>query len=227
MHFFDILLSVLKVMCSLFLPYIIFKEIIYPKYKNRKYALNLFDKVRWIAIKASYGSIFINDERRTTKKVRDRDLIDYIINEQQNLKIENDYCIDDSNKFEKNFICEILEAHKKEVIENFFCDSLKKEKIFFQLNFFEYYMFSLLNFLNEKLLNRNDFNNIILYNFFRQDGWYKTYKLTEHGFMFLKLLYVVTLFCINNENIKPHITNHNKVLKDLKTELDSKQIKKI
>lgn len=224
MRFFGILLSVV---CSLYLPYIIFKEIIYPKYKKRKYALDLFDKLRWIAIKSSYGSIFINDERRTLKEVRDRDLIDYIINEQQNLKIENDYCIDDSNKFEKNFICEILDAHTKEVIENFFCDSLKKEKIFFHLNFFEYYMLSLRNFLDEKLLNRNDFNNIILYNFFRQDGRYKIYKLTEHGFMFHKLLFIVTLFCTNNENIKQHITNPNKVLKDLKTKLDSKKIEKI
>lgn len=195
--------------------------------KNRKYTKDLFDKVRWIAIKVSgtYGGfIFINDSRQTSKEVRDRDLIDYIIREQYNLKIENDYCIDASNKFEKDFICEVLEAHQKVVIENLFCDSLTKDKMFFKLNFLEYYMLSLRNFLEKIQLNRDNFNNIILYDFIRQDGSYRIYELTEHGLIFNKLLFIVTLFCANSENIKPHFTNPDKVLKDLKINLDNKEI---
>lgn len=194
---------------------------------NKKYEHDLFDKVRWIAIKVSGvygGSIFINDSRKTSKEVRDKDLIEYIINEQRNLKIEADYCIDDSDKFEKDFICEVLEAHKNEVIKNLFCDSLIKDKIFFNLDFLEYYMFSLRNFLEKKQLNRDTFNNIVLYDYIRKDGSYRIYELTEHGFIFNKLLFITTLFCATNENIKPHFTNPDKILKDLKKYLDNKEI---
>ena len=227
MNFWGVLLCLGGIAPLLYFLYILFREGIYPKHKERKYARDLFDKVRWIAIKVSGvygGSIFINDSRKTSKEVRDKDLIEYIIDEQHNFKIDNFYSIDISNKIEKNFVCDILDAHKNEVIENLFLDLLTKDEKFFNLDFLEYYMFSLRNFLEKKQLKRDTFNNIVLYDYIRKEGSYTTYELTDYGIIYQKLLYVVTLFCTNNEKINILLTNPQKTINSVKENLENQEI---
>lgn len=192
--------------------------------KNRKYTKDLFDKVRWIAIKVYDGSIFIDDSWKTSKEVRDKDLIEYIINEQHNFQVDNIHSIDISNKIEIAFVCDILDAHKNEVIENLFLNSLVKDEKFFNLDFLEYYMFSLRNFLEKKQLKRDTFNNIVLYDYIRKEGSYTTYELTDYGIIYQKLLYVVTLFCINNEKIKTLLTNPKNTINSVKKCLENQEI---
>ena len=227
MDFWGILLCLGGIAPLLYFLYILFKEGIYPKHKEKKYARDLFDKVRWIAIKVSGvygGSIFINDSRKTSKEVRDKDLIDYIINEQCNFKIDNIHSIDISNKLEKDFVCDILDAHKNDVIENLFLDCLTKNEQFYNLDFLEYYMFSLRNFLEKKQLNRDDFNNIVLYDYIRQDGSYRIYELTDYGIIFQKLFYIVTLFCASNKKVKLLLTNPENTLNSVKKNLEDEEI---
>lgn len=199
----------------------IYKEIYLPK----KYENDLVDKVRWIVIKSYNGSIFINDSKESSKEVRDRELFKYIEREQHKLNIEKKYCIDFSNEEEKDFICKILESHKQSVIESFFYKLLTKDKKFFELDFLEYYMFSLQSFLKEKLLKSDNFNDIVLYNHLRADGCYRTYNLTDYGFIYTKLYYITTFFCVNNENTKHLLNNPKRTLNSIRENLQNGEIK--
>lgn len=194
---------------------IIYKETYLPK----KHARDLVDKVRWIAIQSYMGSI---GSHGTCKEVRDRELFEYIENEQNNLNIEKDFCIDFSNEKEKDFVCKILEIHKQNVVESFFRDSLTKDKAFYQLKYLEYYMFSLRGFLENNI--HNEINDIRLLKYHQKDGSYTTYELTDYGFIYQKLYYVATLFCVTNESIEPLFTSSQHTLKGIKQDLESREI---
>lgn len=198
----------------------IYKEIYLPK----KYERDLVDKVRWITIQSYMGSIFINDSKRSSKEVRDRELYKYIEREQHKLNLEMKFCINFSNEKEKNFICKILESHKQSVIESFFYKLLIKDEKFFNMDFLEYYMFSLQGFLREQFLKSDNFNNIVLYNYLRNDESYRTYKLTDYGIIYKKLYYITTLFCVNNENITTLVINSKRELNSIKENLEHGEI---
>ena len=125
---------------------------------------------------------------------RDEELFEYIEEEQYKLKIEDGYCIDFSR--EKDTVCEMLEAHRQSMIELFFYNSLKTEKALYNLNHLEYYMWSLCCFLET---NSSD----------------TPYCVTRY-----KLYYVVSLFCANNENIKPLFANHTNILNNIKKHIE-------
>ena len=229
MSFFGILLSLAGICVSIWGVYVIFRDVIYPIYEERylqkKYSYDLFDKVRWIALKANLGSIFIDDSRRTMKEVRDRESIEYISREQNNLNIDSNYCIDFSSENETTNIREILDIHKNEVINCLFLDTLKKDKKFYKLDFFEYYMISLFSFLEKNKLKYEDFNNKKMYHkeWSEQEGEW-IYKFTEYGIIYYKLYYIVTLFCAKNENLKPLITSCEHTINCIKKNLDKKEI---
>ena len=208
------------------LTVVMFKEIIRPLYKEtylpKKYAQDLLDKVRWIAISGNMGCIF--DSRGKHKDVRDRALYKYIEREQNELNVEQEFCIDFFNEKEKDFICKILEIHKQKDIESFFRDSLKKDKVFYQIDKLEYYMFSIYGFLRENEV-RAELDKIILYTFDRQDGAYRTYKLTEFGLLYQRLYYIVTLFCVTNEKTKSLFADSTHTLNCIKKDLENGEIK--
>ena len=194
----------------------IYKEIYLPK----KYERDLVGKVRWIVIQSSMGFI---GNHRTYREVRDRELFKYIEKEQHKLNVEKKFCIDFSNEKEKDFICKVLEIHKQSVIESFFYNSLIKDKKFFNLDFFEYYMFSLQVFL-KKQLESDNFNDIVLYSYLCKDENYRTYKLTDYGFIYTKLYYITTLFCVSNENMKHLLSNPKRILNSIKENLENREI---
>lgn len=224
MSFLGYLIALLGIGISIAFIIYIFKEVCYKTiyketYLPKKYERDLCDKVRWIAIKSYMGSI---GSHRTIKEVRDRELYEYIEKEQCELNVEKKFCIDFSNEKEKDFVCKILNIHKQNKIESFFYNSLTKDKALYQLNYLEYYMFGLQGFLKENV--HNEFNNILLYKFFRKDGSYTTHKLTDYGVIYQKLYYITTLFCVNNENIKPLFTNSTHTLNGIKENLESGEI---
>ena len=124
---------------------------------------------------------------------RDEELFKYIEAEQYKLKVCDKYCIDFSS--EKDVVCEILEAHRQSVIESFFYNSIKKDKALYNLNHFEYYMCSLCGFLANNLK-------------------------VDSTIAYYKLYYVVSLYCANNENIKPLFANHLYKLNNIKEHIE-------
>ena len=110
----------------------IIKGTIYPIYKESKYLKNIYYKVRWIAIKRPFGYLDSKAE------VRDKDLIEYIIDEQYNLDIESKYTIE--NEDEKAFACEILEIYRKYIMETYLAESFKQAKGIYDLSFLEFYI---------------------------------------------------------------------------------------
>lgn len=203
------------------------------KYYQRKFERDLTDKVRWIAIESDMG--FIGNDS-THREVREKKLYKYIETEQGRLLYENEknrevvekeFCIDFSNEKEKELVCKILEIHKQSVIESFFRDSLRKDKDFYRLDFLEYYMFRLWMFL-EGILNDGNrcekLGSIELCKFSHRKGNYTTYELTNDGLLYTKLLYIVTIFCVNNEKIEPFFTNSEHTLRCIKNYLESKEI---
>jgi len=196
----------------------IYKE----RYIPYKYERDLTDKVRWIVIQSLFGSI---GNHRTYKEVRDRELFKYIEREQHYLKLEKEFCIDFSNEKEKDFICKVLEIHKQSVVQSFFYNSLTKDKKFFNLDFLEYYMYSLQQFLNERHEEKSDnINKMILYSYLHKDGSYTTYKLTDYGLIYEKLHYITTFFCVNNKNIEPLFTDSKHTLNGIKQVLEEGEI---
>lgn len=189
------------------------------KFFSEKYARDLENKVRWIAIQSSVGGI---GNHRTYREVRDRDLIDYIEREQRNLKIEDEFCIDFSNEIEKEFVSKILEIHREHIIESYFRDSLKKCNYLYKLNYLEYYMFSLQGFLDDILLNGH--KDLTILKFLHKDGSYTTYKLTDKGIMYQKLIYIVTYYCVKNENIELLFNDSERILDRMKECLENRKI---
>ena len=167
-------LGILFGLATLFLLfYTLYKECVKPTYLGKLYTNDIEDKVRWIVIKSFSGTI---GNHRTSKTVRDMELFEYIEEEQYRLNVDDKYRIDFST--EKNRVCEILETHRQMMIESYFFNSLKQDKAQYNLDYLEYYMWSLCCFLGNNLAK------------------------TDHGITYYKLYYVVSRFCENNKNIK-------------------------
>ena len=175
------------------------------------------NKVRWIAIKGCLGTVFIDEK---PKDVRDQDLVEYILQEQYKLNVEEEFLLDLSNDKEFDFVCSILDSHKQDVIESFFKGSLKKSKDFCRLDYLEYYMCSLWDFLEEIGLKRK-INDISLCKYLQKDGIYTTYKFTDYGIIYQKLYYITTLFCVTNDRIKPLFTDPKHTLKGIRKNLET------
>lgn len=162
------------------LVFVLFKGFYKSVYLPKQYARDIENKVRWIVIKSLTE--------------RDEELFEYIEEEQYKLNIEDKFLIDFSN--EKDFVCEILETHRQSVIESFFYDLLKKDKALYNLNSFEYYMWSLCCFLE------------------------KNSRAKSHDIIYYKLYYIVSLFCANNENVKSLFANHINTLNNIKKNIE-------
>ena len=84
-------------------------------YRNQ----NMYKKVGWIAEKDRHNICYSEFVR-----LRDYDLLSYIIKEQNKLNLSKEFCIDISNKSEKKNVEEILNTHRKNVIESYFHNTL-------------------------------------------------------------------------------------------------------
>lgn len=203
MQVFGILLGIATLLLIFYTLF--YKELIKPARLRKLYEHDMENKVRWIAVKSTTG--------------RDEELFEYIMQEQYKLNVEDEFCIDFSS--EKDFVCEILEAHRQRVIESFFYNSLKKEKSIYNLNSVEYYMLSLQGFLEENLLK--EFNGKDMYKCLESGTHKCTYEFTNNATIYVKLYYIVTLFCATNESVKL-VFNVNYKLNNAKTILRNKKM---
>jgi hypothetical protein len=182
-------------------------EIFFPMYRESKYSKDIYYKVRWIALKRPLGYLDGKAE------VRDKDLIEYIIDEQYNFGIESKYIID--NKDEKNFACEILEIYRKYIMEAHLAKSFNLKKSIYDLSFLEFYMVTLCGFLNANLLNSQRIESNKMY-YPRSD-----YSLTNFGITYTKLYYICTVFCKQQEKTKGFTYT---LPQNIKKNIDNKKI---
>ena len=192
------------------------------KFNKTKCECDFFDKVRWIALKDNPYCANITN--------RDEDFISYIAQEQYRLEIDDIYGLNFANANELEYVIRILDAHKENVIELFFLGSLSKDKVFSNLNYLEYYMFSLFSFLSKKQLDDyyigKIFNGNKIYHHERTEHRGESiYKFTDIALSYHKLFYIVSVFCVTNDKIKPLISSPNHLIKCIKESLDIKEIK--
>lgn len=156
---------------------------------------NLFKKVGWIAEKESY-SVCYSDR----VKLRDKDLLSYLIEEQSELDIPKQYRIDFSNNSEIKNVEEILKFHKNKVVESYFQDCLSNSRKICQLKPLEYYFFSLYCFLYKEVDKGNS-----------SFKW----NLTDYGRAFFKLYLITNIFVEKNENTRKLFEYINPNLKNI------------
>lgn len=154
---------------------------IIPAYKENKYRRDLYKKVGWIAEKekttVAYGG---------NVSLRSEDLIYYIMQQQIELDIPKQYCIDFSNISEKKNVEVILNCHKNKVVESYFHDFLSKSRKVCQLKSLEYYFFSLYCFFYNEHKDESNFR----------------WSLNDYGRAYCKLYLITTMFVESNEKIK-------------------------
>lgn len=156
---------------------------------------NLYRKISWIYGKNS-GELILNH-------LRDSELVEYIEFEQRKQNISVQYCIDFSNKTEKDNLTKILNSHKDHSIESYFCNKLNESKDIYNLNSLEYYFFSLDCYVANHL---NEYNACEAYGEREHipNNNYNIYKrrLTDYGRVYYKLNLITQLYIENNENIQ-------------------------
>lgn len=121
-------------------------------YRNQ----NMYKKVGWIAEKDRHNICYSEFVR-----LRDYELLSYIIEEQNKLNLSKEFCIDYSNEKEKQDAEELLNIHRAEVIKNYFHGFLISNKVICKLNSLEYYIFSLFNHVDNLIVKNSryhDFN---------------------------------------------------------------------
>ncbi len=170
---------------------------------------NIFQKVGWIAERCNNAFVY-----KDSVALRDKELVSYIIQEQNNMKIPKDYHLDYSNETEKINVDEILELHKNDVIKSYFHDFIKRDKVFCNLNSLEYYMFSLTCFLQQKLKGNDKIYTKREYT--DESNYYR--MLTDYGIAYYKLYLITTMFCRGNDKIKMLVggINTNVIMEHLK-----------
>lgn len=153
----------------------------------------MFEKIAWIVEKKS--NMWCNNVH-----LRNEDLITYFYEEQIKLYIPENLRLDYSNEIEKADAEKILEAHRNHVINLYFSDTLIKDKNKYKLSSFEYYMFSLFNFLQPEINEHRDYNKDKIYSFKSLDKPYSYYTLTNYGRAYYKLYLITLMFIEKNEN---------------------------
>ena len=174
---------------------------------------NMYKKIGWIAEKEKTTVAYGN----TDASLRSEYLIYYIVQQQRELDIPKQYCIDISNETEKANVEEILNVHKNDVVKSYFHDFLKKDKVFCKLNSLEYYMFSLNCFLQKNLENYEYIDKIYSSREYTDKTHYHR-QLTDYGRTYYKLYLITKMFCKENEKTKMLIggINSNSIMENLK-----------
>ena len=179
-----------------------------PTYKENKYRLDLYEKVGWIAEKENHWYGCCNHLRMS-------DLSYYIMQEQNDLNISEEFRIDYNNENEKKNIEDILEGLKNEVIKDYFYDKLAKSKLVYKCTSLEYFMYRLYLFIDYNLEN---------YEYIKEEKIYKdreytdktrfNCQLTEYGRVYYKLYLITLLFIEKHEAARKLFKYINPKLKD-------------
>jgi hypothetical protein len=174
---------VIGILVMVGLSFPIFKEIVYPMYKEREAQKNIENKVSWICARTLLG--------------RDKELYEYIDEWQHEISIEDKYRVTldiyDSTE-EYNIVVDILSEFQQDVSRSFFSSSLKKEKVFLELREKEYFLISLLQFLNSNI----ECNSSIISKKIHRPH---SPEFSEFGKVYLKLCYIVNLICENYDEL--------------------------
>lgn len=152
---------------------------------------NIFKKVGWISFKEPPGFY----SKRAD--LRDEDLIYYIMVEQYNLDILNNYPLEITTQ-EEHLVEDILEVYRKNVIRSYFLDILSNNKELTKLSSIEYFMFSLCTFLQTYTVTKCAESKYV----FNKKIYSVDYKLTDFGKVYYKVYLITRLFCEKNEKTK-------------------------
>lgn len=155
---------------------------------------NMFKKIGWIAEQYNH-----NISERV--KLRDMELLSYLIEEQVNLEIPEDLRIDCSHESEKTDAEKILNSHKTEVIKNYFSDFLNINKKICKLNSLEYYFYSLYCFVYKEL-KEYKYQDKIYRDTKYTDKTHFNCQLTDYGRTYYKLYLITNMYIIKNEKIR-------------------------
>ena len=149
---------------------------------------NLYEKIAWIA-ERGWGDL-------PPTRLRDFELVEYIEFEQRNQNIQQKYRIDFSNEAEKEYLKQILNSHKEDVLKSFFYGRLTESKDIYNLDSLEYYFVS----LNSFICNKYD-NKVYSKREYISDYEYKE-QLTEYGRVHYKLKLITQLYIENNARVQ-------------------------
>lgn len=168
---------------------------------------DLYKKVAWIAERRSYCL------HSSSLDLRDFDLTEYIEIEQRSQNIPQQYCIDFSNKTEKDYLNQILNKHKQNVIHSYFVGDLKESKDIYRLKSNEYYFFSLHCFIYDILSSYKD--NGMYENTECISEWKFKCQLTEYSRVYYKLELITRSYIESNKQIQKLFEYIDKARKDL------------
>lgn len=151
-----------------------------------------------------------------------------ISNAQNKLKIKKKYCLFGDEEWE--YVREILDEYKKDLMLSYFRGHLIVIKSKYVLSGENYFMASLYTFLSDhqcdyKFLEHDMHKEIISYKSYGESfsaGFDATYALTEFAMVFHKMHYITYMYCKGNEILKAFVPEWNE--KNLKEILDTKQI---
>lgn len=180
---------------AFFLLLAVWKE--FDHIKKLRQQQNLFQKIGWIAEKDNRNMVYSEFVR-----LRDYDLLSYIIEEQHNLNIPKQFCIDYSNETQKKYAEEILNLHKDDVIKLYFSDFLTKSKNICKLNSLEYYFYSLYCFIYKELKEYRHYQDKIYFGEKYTDNTHFSCKLTDFGRTYYKLYLISLMFIEGNEHTR-------------------------
>ena len=177
--------------------------------KNLNRNENMYKKIGWIIEKEQHNRCYSERVR-----LRDMDLLSYLFDAQNNLKIPKDLCIDYSSEIEKAAAEEILNSHKKDVLIKYFSDDLSINKKICRLDSLEYYFFSLYCFIYNEL-KEYKYQDKIYADKENTDKTHFSCQLTEYGRTYYKLYLITNMYIVNNEKtsslfeyIDPKLKNH-------------------
>ena len=182
------------IVCCICIIFFLFAKVI-PAYRENKYRLDLYKKVAWIAEKEN---LFYSNNTY----LRSSDLISYIMEEQVNLGIHEEFCIDYKNEGEKEITEGILELFKREVVKSCLHDKFSKSKLVYKCTPLEYFMYRLYLFIDYNLENGYKCEEKVYESREYTDKTHYNCKLTEYGRVYYKLYLITLLFIEKHEETR-------------------------
>ena len=182
--------------CTLITLIIIFAWRLFEYLKKLQRNQDMFKKVGWIAEKECNTMCYSDSVR-----LRDMELISYIMEEQKKLNLPKRFCLDYSNDNEKKDAEEILNLHKNDVIKSYFHGLLTISKNIYKLSSLEYYFYSLYCFIYKEL-DEHKYQDKKYTNEEYTDKTYFSCQLTDYGRTYYKLYLITFMFIEKNEKTR-------------------------
>lgn len=178
------------------LCYLCFCAYIYHKHKLNE-SWDMHKKVAWIS-----NIYYFN---LTPSHLRTYELAECIEIQQRKLNISHQYCIDFSNENEKEYLSQILNKHKEQVIRDYFYnDNPKSSKGIYELTSLEYYFFSLHCFVYDNTSNYKDTESYGKKEYI--SNWEFKCQLSEYGRVYYKLELITRSYIESNDKVQKLFT---------------------